>query len=120
MSERHITCKHKREERRTRGLRYEIFVTTNGCKRNRSEINGEDTEHGSSERSLEGVSNVSTKLFSDMDSCQLGKQRLSVGRNKSDQISGIVQLSDGQVAVVYQLKEIDKYLEILDKELETK
>ena len=81
----------------------------------------EEAERGSSEETLECVSNVSTKLFSDIASCRLVKQRLIEGWDKGDQITGIVQLSNGKLVVVVRSEcGYDKYLKILDETFETK
>ena len=59
----------------------------------------DDAEQGSSEENLEGVSNVGTKPFSRIASCQLLKQNLSDNAWGRIETTGICLLPDGHVVV---------------------
>ena len=60
-----------------------------------------EVEQGSSEETLEGVSNVSTKPFSDIVSCKLMQQLISKGSTNGD-IARMCLLPCGDVVAVYQ------------------
>lgn len=92
---------------------------TDMAERSMSELEIDEAEQGSSEETLEAVTNVSTRPFSHIAACQYLQQKMVDKRSGSGfgEITGFVLLSDGQ-AVICQPS--DRQLRVLGKNWETK
>lgn len=87
------------------------------AERSMSELEIDEAEQGSSEKTLEGVTNVSTKSFSHIASCQLLTQKALGNRENMLRMTNIVLLPDGQAVIALP---IEGQLKILAKDMETK
>ena len=92
---------------------------TDMAERSMSELEIDEAEQGSSEETLEAVTNVSTKPFSHIAACQHLQQKMvdKWSRSGFGEITGLVLLSDGQAVICQPSK---RQLRVLDKNWETK
>lgn len=90
---------------------------TDMAERSMSELEIDEAGQGSSEETLEGATNVSTKSFSHIASCQLLMQKQSGARNTLTGITAIVLLPDNQAVTCDPSA---RQLNILDEDMETK
>lgn len=90
---------------------------TDMAERSMSALEIDEAEQGSSEETLEAVTNVSTKPFSHIASCQHLKEKTVYEWGRMCERTGIVLLSDGQAVICQPSK---RQLRVLGKNLETK
>lgn len=90
---------------------------TDMAERSMFELEIDEAGQGSSEETLQGATNVSTKSFSHIASCQLLMQKQSGARNTLTGITAVVLLPDNQAVTCDPSA---RQLKILDEDMETK